>query len=131
MIYSTSFFAFYVLTTIYSFVISNKAKLCPFCNAFYVITDVYLLLLQLREVGRKFRSLYDGSKKDCEKLKEEQKEEKEKTSNLEKQNEELKKKIEEAPAQSGAPASAEQEERTKVLNKFVFRTIKFDIMIGV
>lgn len=72
------------------------------------------LLFQLREVGRKFRSLHDGSKKDCEKLKEELKEEKERTSNLEKENGELKKKVEETPAQSGAPASSEQEERIKV-----------------
>ena len=73
------------------------------------------LLLQLREVGRKFRSLHDASKKDCEKLKEELKEEKERTSSLETEKEELKKKIEETPAQSGAPASSEQEERIKVL----------------
>jgi hypothetical protein len=34
--------------------------------------------------------------------------------NLEKEKEELKKKIEETPAQSGAPASSEQEDRIKV-----------------
>ena len=74
-------------------------------------------LMQLREVGRKFRSLNDNSKKDCEKLKEQLKEKEERISsleNLEKENEELKKKIEEAPAQSAAPASSEQEERIKV-----------------
>lgn len=74
-------------------------------------------LTQLREVGRKFRSLHEGSKKDGEKLKEQLKEKEERISsleNMEKENEELKKKIEEAPAQSGAPASSEQEERIKV-----------------
>ena len=75
--------------------------------AFYVLS-------QLREVGRKFRSLHDNSKKECEKLKEEMKEEKEKGSNLEKEVEELKKKVEETPAQSGAPASSELEDKNKV-----------------
>ena len=83
---------------------------CSLC-----VTDgICSVLLQLREVGRKFRSLHDGSKKDCEKLKEELKEEKERTSSLEKEKEELKKKLEETPAQSGAAASSEQEDRTKV-----------------
>ena len=69
---------------------------------------------QLREVGRKFRSLHDNSKKECEKLKDELKEEKEKATVTNKENEELKKKLEEMPAQSEAATSSEQEDKSKV-----------------
>ena len=81
---------------------------------------VFSVFLQLREVGRKFRSLHDGSKKECEKLKEELKEAKEKTSSLEKEKDDLQKKVDEAPAQSGAPASSEHEDKIKVHTHVVF-----------
>ena len=69
---------------------------------------------QLREVGRKFRSLHDSSKKECEKVKDELKEEKEKATVMNKENEELKKKLEEMPAQSEAATSLELEDKNKV-----------------
>ena len=71
-------------------------------------------------MGRKFRSLHDGSKKECEKVKEELKEEREKgatVDELRKENEELKKKIEETPAPSEASGSSEKDQKIKVRKK--------------
>lgn len=69
---------------------------------------------QLREVGRKFRSLHDSSKKECEKLKDELKEKASRFEAVNKENEELKKKLEEMPAQSEAATSSELEDKNKM-----------------
>ncbi len=89
----------------------SNTKSCPI---YFVCYYWCYLHFQLREVGRKFRSLHDASKKEGEKLKEQLKEKEDSLENLEKEKEELKKKIEETPAQSGTPASSEQEDRIKV-----------------